>query len=158
MKLKINTMKKLTLIIGLLIFTSCTKTKEEKMQESISTEFKKDMNDPSTFEFVSMNIAKTFTAGERKKVMNEASIKEMEKSLKEREAYGMDNTSYKLLLEQTKKETEFLKSKDDNFEAVYYIDFVARGSNSFGAIIKKDYSATVLNDGSFTVVHLKSMN
>jgi len=43
-------------------------------------------------------------------------------------------------------------------EAVYYVDFVARGSNKFGAIIKGKYSATVLNDENRTVVHFKSMN
>lgn len=116
------------------------------MQESISTEFKKDMNDPSTFEFVSMNIGKTIIAGERKKVMNEDFLKNIENYK------GKDD--WDKTIEQTKREIEFLKDKDNDYEAVYYVDFVARGSNSFGAIIKNNYSATILNDENLTVVHL----
>ena len=116
------------------------------MQENITAELKNLMDDPSTFEFVSMNIKKTFTVGERKKVMNE-------ESLKRKIELGMTD-----LVEQTKKEIENLKDKDDNLEAVYYVDFIARGSNKFGAIIKSRFSATVLNDEKLTVVHFKTMN
>jgi len=38
-------------------------------------------------------------------------------------------------------------------EGVYYVRFIARGSNKFGAIIKVTYSTTVLNDDNRTVVH-----
>ena len=138
-------MKKIVFILVSLLITSC-QTKEELMQKNITTEFKKVMDDPSTFEFVSMNIKKTITVGERKKFMNEDELKDVIR-------LGMDD-----LEEQMKKEIEFLKYKDNNLEAVYYVDFVARGSNKFGAIIKSKYSATVLNDENLTVVHLKSMN
>ena len=151
-------MKKLTILFVAVLFISCTKTKEEKMQENITTEFKKDMNDPSTFEFVSMSIKKTFTVGERKKVMSEKRLKELEAMYKDADWKGRPIDDIKIMLNQQKIEMKFLKNIDDNLEAVYYVDFVARGSNSFGAIIKNNYSATVLNDENLTVVHLKSMN
>ena len=115
------------LIIAILFvgFVSCTKTKEEKMQENITNELLQIMDDPSTFQFVSMEINKTITVGERKNVMNEDKLKK---------AIELGMTG---LAEQTKKEIEFLKYKDDNMDAVYYVRFIARGSNKFGAIIKE---------------------
>jgi len=146
-KFKIYTMKKLLIIAIMLVgLVSCTKTKEEKMQENITNELLQIMDDPSTFQFVSMEINKTFTVGERKKVMND-------ERLKKAEELGMTG-----LVKQTKKEMEFLKYKDDNMEGVYYVRFTARGSNKFGAIIKATYSATVLNDDDRTVAHFKQMN
>ena len=140
-------MKKLLIIAIMLVgLVSCTKTKEEKMQENITNELLQIMDDPSTFQFVSMEINKTFTVGERKKVMND-------ERLKKAEELGMTG-----LVKQTKKEMEFLKYKDDNMEGVYYVRFTARGSNKFGAIIKATYSATVLNDDDRTVAHFKQMN
>ena len=136
------------LIIAILFvgLVSCTQTKEEKMQENITNELLQIMDDPSTFQFVSMEINKTFTVGERKKIMNDEHLKKVTE-------LGMTES-----IEQTKKEIEFLKYKDDNMEGVYYVRFIARGSNKFGAIIKATYSATVLNDDNRTVVHFKQMN
>jgi len=140
-------MNKILIIVFMIIgLVSCTQTKEEKMQESITNELLQRMDDPSKFQFVSMEINKIFTVGERKKVMNEERLKRVTE-LGTTEA-----------IEQTKKEIEFLKFKDDNMEGVYYVKFIARGSNKFGAIIKATYSATVLNDDNRTVVHFKQMN
>lgn len=136
-----------TLLLGLLLLTSCQQSKGELMQENITIELKKTMNDPSTFQFVSMGISKTFTVAERKKTMNEEKLKE----LREKEYLNK-------FVPQVEKEVAFLKGKDDNMDAVFYVDFVARGSNSFGAIVKNNYSATVLNDENRTVVHFKSMD
>ena len=46
------------------------------------------------------------------------------------------------------------KQTDENKEAVYYVDFVAKGTNSFGGIIQSKYSATVLNDENLTVLSI----
>ncbi len=137
--------KLLLLAFTLLLVISC-QTKEQLMQKNITAELLNVMDDPSTFEFVSMNIKKTITVGERRKFMNEDKLKDVVR------------LGAKDLEEQMKKEIEFLKYKDDNLEAVYYVDFIARASNKFGAIIKVKYSATVLNDDNLTVVHFKSMN
>lgn len=140
-------MKKLLIFaLVFILLVSCAQTKEEKMQENITNELLQIMDDPSSFQFVSMEINKTFTVGERKKVMNEDKLKRVIE-------LGMTDA-----VEQTKKEIEFLKYKDDNMEGVYYVRFIARGSNKFGAIIKATYSATVLNDDNRTVVHFKQMN
>ncbi len=149
-------MKKLTILLSFLVFVSCAKTKEQIMQESITVEFKKEMDDPSTFEFVSMSITEKITAGERKKIMNEKKLKEFEEMFNNSQS-STNKKQIESILKQKKTEYEFLKSKDDSFEAIYYVGFVARGSNSFGAIIKNNYSAVVLNDEKFTVVHLKEM-
>lgn len=99
-----------------------------------------------------MNVKKTIKAGERKEVMNEKRISD----LNEFSGPGSDEVSG--MIEQTKIEIEFLKHLDDNYDAVLYVDFVARGSNQYGAIVKNNYSATVLNDENRTVVHFKPMN
>lgn len=138
--------------ITILVFISCQKSTEEKMKENITVELKKIMNDPSTFEFVSMNIKKTIKAGERKEVMNEKRLSELI-DLQKRGSEKAKN-----MIEQTETEMAFLKYLDDNYDAVFYVDFVARGSNKFGAIVKNKYSATVLNDENRTVVHFKPMN
>ncbi len=151
-------MKYVVLILTLLIFISCSKTKEQKMQESIKTEFKKEKDSSSTYEFVNMEISKTISVGERKKVMNEQRLKELIDLRTNFIEIGMAVDDILSSESQLKKEMEFLKNKDDNLIAVYYVDFVVQSSNKLGAVSKKDYSATVLNDEESTVVHLKSMN
>ena len=62
-----------------------------------------------------------------------------------------------MVLEENKihDEITFLeKQTDENKEAVYYVDFVAKGTNSFGGIIQSKYSATVLNDENLTVLSI----
>ena len=151
-------MKRIVFLLGLLLLISCSKSKEEMMKSNITSDLKKVIDDSSTFEFVSMNIKKTITVGERKKVMNEGRLIELEDLYKKRGWCGDPTEEIQKMLNQQKMEMEFLKNKDDNLEAVYYVDFIARGSNKFGAIIKANYSATVLNDDNLTVVHFKSMN
>ncbi len=151
-------MKYVVLILTLLIFISCSKTKEQKMQESIKSEFKKEIDSSSTYEFINMKISKTISVGERKMVMNEQRLKELIDLRINFVEIGMAVDDILSSEIQLKKEMEFLKNKDDTYIAVYYVDFVVRSSNKLGAVIKKDYSATVLNDEELTVVHLKSMN
>ena len=69
------------------------------MQGNITIELKKEMNDPSTFQFVSMGISKMITAGQRKKVMNKEKLKDIIE-------LGMDD-----YVEQINTEIEFLKNK-----------------------------------------------
>ncbi|WP_070786781.1 hypothetical protein [Flavobacterium crassostreae] len=125
---------------------SCEK-KEDKMKENITLKLKEQLKNPDSFEFVSMNISKTFTVKERKqtttlKSLNE--IKEINKQLPSEDLLKHIETEYNFLEKQT----------DENKEAVYYVDFVAKGTNSFGGIIQSKYSATVLNDENLTVLSI----
>lgn len=151
-------MKYFVLILGLFLIISCSESKEQKMFESIKTEFIKIMDDASSYEFLNMNISKSITVGERKKVMNAQRLKELIDLRKNFVDIGMETDDIISSEKQLKIEMEFLKEKDDADEAVYYVDFIVRSSNNIDTIIKSDYSATVLNDDLLTVVHLKSMN
>ena len=60
---------------------------------------------------------------------------------------------------QTQKEYDFIqKTPKDDDEVTYYVQFIAKGTNSFGAIIQTTYSATVLNDENLTVFSVKEMD
>lgn len=139
-------MKKLGAVLVVLVVISCSGTIEQRMKESITTEFKKEINDSTTFELESIEIKKTFNVADRKTTFNEEHLKEIIE-------LGMDDYA-----NQMRIEIEFLKSKDTNEIAVFYVDFVIREYNSSGEKVLNDYSATVLNDELFSVVHIKSMN
>jgi len=150
--------KYFALILVIILNISCSESKEQAIQERIKTEFKKDMKILSSFKFSNINIKSTITVGERKKVMNEQRLKELIELRSKFIEIGMatdDITSSEI---QLKKEMDFLKDKDVDHIAVYYVDFVVRSSDKTGATIKNEYSATVLNDENLTVVHIKSMN
>ena len=136
---------KLLIVLFLSLTILSCKDKQEIIKDNITTVLKEKMNNPDSFQFVSMKIKKTITVGERKKIMTSEKLKEVYDLMGESELYN-----------QYKTEFEFLqKQNEDNKEAVYYVDFIARGENGFGAIIKNEYSATVLNDENLTVVHFK---
>ena len=144
-------MKKLLLLtLTLTLFISCAekeKTKEEKMRENIEAKLKPTMKDPASYEFVSMNIKKTFSVAERKKTVNEEQlnkIRELNKDVPSPDLLNQIETEYAFLQKQT----------DENKDATYYVDFVAKGTNSFGGVIQNKYSATVVNDDNLTVVGL----
>lgn len=144
-------MKKLLLFtLSLTLFISCgekEKTKEEKMRENIEAKLKPTMKDPASYEFVSMSIKKTFSVAERKETMNEEylnKVRELNEQLPSPELLNQAETEYAFLQKQT----------DENKDAVYYVDFVAKGTNSFGGVIQNKYSATVVNDDNLTVVSL----
>ena len=143
-------MKKLLLTLTLTLFISCgekEKTKEEKMRENIEAKLKPTMKDPASYEFVSMNIRKTFSVAERKKTVNEEQLKqirELNKDVPSPDLLNQIETEYAFLQKQT----------DENKDATYYVDFVAKGTNSFGGVIQNKYSATVVNDDNLTVVGL----
>ncbi|MAP55123.1 MAG: hypothetical protein CL605_09495 [Altibacter sp.] len=141
-------MKKILLLSStLILFISCAekvKTKEERIRENIEAKLKPTMKDPASYEFVSMNINKTITVVERKKTMNEEylnKVRELNEQLPSSDLLNQAETEYAFLQEQT----------DENKEAVYYVDFVAKGTNSFGGVVQNKYSATVLNDENLTV-------
>jgi len=144
-------MKKLLLLsLTLALFISCgekEKTKEEKMRENIEAKLKPTMKDPASYEFVSMNIKKTISVAERKKTVNEEKLNEIRELNKD--------LSSPDLLNQIETEYTFLKNQtDENKDATYYVDFIAKGTNSFGGVIQNKYSATVVNDDNLTVVGL----
>jgi len=145
-------MKK-TILINciILLLISCSekqKTKDELIKESIASELKKAMKDSESYEFVSMEITETFNVKQRKEIINEEKLNEIKEMSKE-----IDVTD---LLNHTEKELAFLNKQTDNTkEAVYYVNFTAKGKNSFGATVKNDYSVTVLNDDIYTVLSLK---
>ena len=147
-------MKKfLLLLITITIFISCgekEKTKDEKIRENIEAKLKPTMKDPASYEFVSMNIKKTFSVAERKKTVNEKQlqkVRELNEQMPSPDLLNQVETEYSFLQNQT----------DENKDAVYYIDFVAKGTNSYGGVIQNKYSATVVNDDNLTVVGIKSM-
>ena len=144
-------MKKLSLVIlTLTVFVSCAekeKRKEEKIRENIEEKLKSIMKDPASYEFVSMSINKTFSVAERKKTVSEEQLKKIRELNKDVPSPD--------LLNQIETEYAFLqKQVDENKDAIYYVDFVAKGTNSFGGVIQNKYSATVVNDDNLTVVGL----
>jgi hypothetical protein len=51
------------------------------------------------------------------------------------------------------KELNFIQNyKGENNEAGYYLNFVAKGTNSYGGIIQSSYEAFVLNDEDKTTL------
>jgi hypothetical protein len=137
--------------LTLLMFISCAENKEEKMRENIEAKLKPTMKDPASYEFVSMNIIKTITVAERKKTVNEESlnrVRELDKELPSPDLLYQLETEYAFLQRQA----------DENKEATYYVDFIAKGTNSFGGVIQNKYSATVLNDENLTVFTVSENN
>ena len=144
-------MKKILLVsLTVILFISCAekeKTKEERMRENIEAKLKPTMKDPASYEFVSMNIKKTFTVAERKNTVNKVhldKVREVNKELPSPDLLFQAETEYAFLQKQT----------DENKEATYYVDFVAKGTNSFGGVIQNKYSTTVLNDENLTVFRI----
>ena len=120
--------------------------KQEIIKENITIVLKERMENPDSFQFVSMNTNKTISVEDRKKLITE------ENKQKVLELAGENSEIYN----QYKTEFAFLqKQKDNNKDAVYNIDFIAKVENKFGVIVKKKYLAIVLNDENFTVVHFK---
>ncbi len=63
------------------------------------------------------------------------------------------NDEDKEFLKRLEKQYNFTQNyKGDNNEAGYYVNFVAKGTNSFGAVIQSSYEAFVLNDEEKTTI------
>ncbi len=144
-------MKKILLIILTTSFLLSCKSEEEKksdkMQLAITNKLKESMKNPDSFEFVSMKITDIFTKKQRSEIINIESLNKIKE-------LGVES-----LIFQTQKEYDFIqKTPNDKDEVTYYVEFIAKGTNSFGATIQTTYSATVLNDNDFTVFSVKEMN
>ncbi|WP_271730121.1 hypothetical protein [Aquimarina algiphila] len=145
-------MKRVLLFLTIsLLLISCAKegkSKEEIIKKNITEKLKTNFKNPDSFEFISMTIKKTIPVKERKKTITKEYLDKVKKLNKE-----LDSPE---LLHQAQTELDYLeKQTDENADAVYYVDFVAKGENSFGGTIQNTYSATVLNDDKYTVLKVK---
>ena len=143
-------MKKILLVcLAFTVLISCEKekSKEEIIKEKIATKLKTKLKNPDSYEFVSMDLAESFTVKERRKVSTQESleeIREINKTLPSPDLLKRMETEYNFLKNQT----------DENKTALYRYDFVAKGTNSFGGIIQSKYSVDVLNDENYTVLNV----
>jgi|SRR5690606_16858203 len=143
-------MKKILLLcLALTVLISCKKevNKDEIIKENVGKKLKERMKNPDSYEFVSMELAKSFTVQERKETTTKndlEKIRELNKSVPSPDLLDRMETEYSFLEKQT----------DDSKIAVYRYDFVAKGTNSFGGIIQSKYSVDVLNDENFTVLSI----
>ncbi|MGG7036540.1 MAG: hypothetical protein ACI7YS_15290 [Flavobacterium sp.] len=141
-------MKKILLLcLTLTVLLSCEKevNKDEVIKENIGNKLKERLKNPDSYEFVSINLAKSFTVKERKETATKSDLEEMRelnKSVPSADLLNRMETEYSFLEKQT----------DENKTALYRYDFVAKGTNSYGGIIQSKYSADVLNDENFTVL------
>ena len=148
-------MKKLVVAVVLVIImmVGCSeavvvvveKNQIEIIQKSIEKAIKKDMNDPSSFQFLSLQITKRVKVGERKKFANEDTLNDLKNN-----PYSTQD-----FIDQVEAEMEHLKGKSDDEGAIIFVDYKIRGSNTFGGIVKEQYSIICLDDENSTVVSVK---
>ena len=136
----------LVTILAMLLF-SCS-SDESKMKESITNKIKEHLKNPDSFEFVSMEIKSKISLDTIAKRVNLKNINEFRQLITE-----SDTDENKEFLTRLQKEYYFTKVyKGDKNEAEYYVTFVAKGTNSYGAIIQSTYEAQVLNDENKTTL------
>jgi hypothetical protein len=136
----------LVTILAMLLF-SCS-SDESKMKESITNKIKEHLKNPDSFEFVSMEIKSKISLDTIAKRVNLKNINEFRQLITE-----SDTDENKEFLTRLQKEYDFTKVyKGDKNEAEYYVTFVAKGTNSYGAIIQSTYEAQVLNDENKTTL------
>lgn len=126
---------------------SCSNN-EGKMKESITIKIKENLKNPDSFEFVSMNIKTNISVDEVKKRINLESLNEFKKLIN-----AESSQEDKDFLAQLEKNYNFIENyTGPKNEAEYYVTFVSKGSNSYGAIIQSSYEAHVLNDEDKTTL------
>ena len=142
-------MKKILLLFALgFLLVSCSNS-ESKMKESISSKIKENLKNPESFDFISMKIKSKVSLDSISKRVTQKSINDFKELIKDR---AEDDENH-LFLERLEKEFNFIKTyKGDKNEAEYYVEFVAKGTNSYGAIIQSKYEALVLNDENKTTL------
>ena len=124
-------------------------SKEDVIKDNITVKIKEKLKNPDSFEFVSMAIVESITVKDRKRdVANKQNLDEIIEINKTYPA--------KDLLHEIETEYKFVQDKDDSEIAVYLVDFVSKGTNSFGAIIQSKYRATVLNDKKYSVLGISA--
>ncbi|UWY26582.1 hypothetical protein N4T20_12745 [Flavobacterium sp. TR2] len=152
------------IILSFLFLTSCKKeiaekeiakketvkkeiTKDEIIKLNIENKLKQRLKNPDSYEFVSLNLAKSFTVKERKETITKKDLEQLRELNK--------TISSPDLLNRMEVEYSFLeKQKDVNKIALYRYDFIAKGTNSLGGIIQSKYSADVLNDNNYTALSI----
>jgi hypothetical protein len=136
----------IALLISMTLF-SCSNN-ESEIKESITNKIKENLKNPDSFEFVSMNIKSTISVDDVKKRINLKSLNEFKKLIN-----AESSQEYKDFLTQFEKNYNFIENyTGPKNEAEYYVTFVAKGTNSFGAIIQSSYEAHVLNDDDKTTL------
>lgn len=122
-------------------------TKDEIIKLNIANKLKQRLKNPDSYEFVSLNLAKSFTVKERKKTITKKDLEQLRELNK--------TISSPDLLNRMEVEYSFLeKQRDVNKIALYRYDFIAKGTNSLGGIIQSKYSADVLNDNNYTALSI----
>lgn len=147
-------MKKL-IFLSLVFFTliSCKESKDEIIKNNIANAISETFKDPASFVFVSMDLNKTETVGERKKIINDEQLQKVKSLQSEVKEIGMDTTEADELVKSTELEYNFLENQtDDNKPALFIYDFVCKGTNSYGGVIQSKYLVLVLNDENFSVL------
>ncbi len=136
-------------LLGLLLsMTLFSYSNESKMKESISNKIKEHLKNPDSFEFGSMKIKSKISLDTLKKRVTLKSLNEYKSLIKDRDS--KEGKEFLLMLE---KEFNFIQNyKGENNEAGYYLNFVAKGTNSYGGIIQSSYEAFVLNDEDKTTL------
>ncbi|MFH6968324.1 MULTISPECIES: hypothetical protein [Flavobacterium] len=155
---------KLLLLLSLIFLISCKKetpkikiskketpkieiSKDEIIKQNIENKLKGILKNPDSYEFVSLNLAKSFTVKERKENITKANLEEMRELNK-----TIPSADF---LDRMETEYSYLeKQKDENKIALYRYNFVAKGTNSYGGIIQSKYSTDVLNDKNYTVLSI----
>ena len=142
------------LLLSLIFLISCKNetpkieiSKDEIIKQNIGNKLKGMLKNPDSYEFVSMDLAQSFTVKERKENITKANLEEMRelnKTIPSPDLLDRMETEYSYLKNQT----------DDNKIALYRYNFVAKGTNSFGGIIQSKYSTDVLNDKNYTVLNI----
>ena len=130
-------MKYLILLITIL---SCTTTPNDPLIDKISTFMISRMDDPSSFEFVSLDRVDTVYYNEYRLAMikiyeDDSDLFDDDKSLRE--------------LDSLRKSTT-LPDSSDIMEINVYCKI--RGKNKMGALVLKEYTVTLTPDGEISVV------
>ncbi|MGV4405282.1 hypothetical protein ACQ1PF_09630 [Ornithobacterium rhinotracheale] len=154
-------MKKIILLTAsLMAFWSCSSKGSENCVIEKATELiKKDMNDPSSFEFVELIKTDSMTIGEMSKNINPEKIKEVESlrdgAIKIGSAESLENAER--MLNSATKQLALIEANKDNPDKIglYKGDFVIRGNNAFGAKIKTNYFIVYLTDKDCSIVRLQ---
>lgn len=130
-------MKYLILLITIL---SCTTTPNDPLIDKISTFMISRMDDPSSFEFVSLDRVDTVYYNEYRLAMikiyeDDSDLFDDDKSLRE--------------LDSLRNSTNYPDSSDIMEINVYC---KIRGKNNMGALVLNDYTVTLTPDGEISVV------
>lgn len=144
-------MRKLVVLLGIIMTVRCSeavvieKTPIEIMQKRIEEAIKKDMNNPSSFQFLSLQITNRVKVGKRKEFANEDTLNDLKNN-----PYSTQD-----FIDQVEAEMEYLKGKSDDEGAIIFVDYKIRRSNTFGGIVKEEYRIICLDDENNTVVSVK---